>query len=72
MLALPFSADEFSLTASDLASTTVLLNSTELKAEPDGSEGSLKADAVKKGPVRLPASSVTFLTISTAHNKSCM
>ena len=72
VLILPSPAEEFSLTASELTSTTVLLNGTVLKAEPDGSVGPLKGDAVKNGPVRLPPSSVTFLAISSAQNKSCM
>ena len=72
VLTLPAAAEEFSLTAADLTSTTVLLNGAELKAAADGSVGSLKANEVKSGVVRLPRASVTFFVLSSAQNKSCM
>lgn len=68
---LPMPAEEFTLTASDLTSTQVLLNGTELKAAADGSIGPLMASAVAKGSLRLAPASVTFLTFSAARNKSC-
>jgi hypothetical protein len=70
-LMLPLPAEEFTLTAPELTSTKVMLNGSELRAEPDGSVGSFKANAAGKGPVRLPPSSLTFLTFPTARNKSC-
>jgi heparanase 1 len=72
ILTLPSSVEKFSLTAPDLTSATVLLNGTALNAEPDGSVRPLTADKVRSGPVRLPPSSVSFLIISAAHNRSCM
>jgi heparanase 1 len=72
MLSLPVPAAELALTAPDLTSTTITLNGKELRAESDGSVGPLKADEPKKGLIRLAPSSVTFLTIPSARNKSCM
>jgi len=72
MLALPVSAERLTLTSPDLTSTTVMLNGRELKTESDGSVGSIEANEVKKGIVRLAPSSVTFLTLRSAHNNSCM
>jgi heparanase 1 len=71
-LTLPLYAQRFTLTAPDLSSTTVMLNGTELKAESDGSIALFKAEEVRKGSVQLPPSSVTFLIIPSAQNKSCM
>jgi len=71
-LTLSQAAQRYTLTAPDLTSAKVLLNGTELKAEPDGSVGAFRPDAVKAGSVRLPAASVTFLIIPSAGNKSCM
>lgn len=72
VLTLLQAAGRFTLTSSDLTSTNVLLNGTQLKAQLDGSVGPLRPDQVKAGPIRLPPSSVTFLTIPSARNKSCM
>ncbi|WP_263355392.1 glycosyl hydrolase family 79 N-terminal domain-containing protein [Acidicapsa acidisoli] len=72
VLALPVPSEEFTLTAHELTSTTVMLNGRELRAESDGSIGSLKADELKKGFIRLAPSSVTFLSLPSAHNNSCM
>ena len=72
VLTLPSSSQQFSLSAPDLTSTTVLLNGTELKAEPDGLVGTLKAQEMRKGSIRLAPASVTFLTVPAAHNKNCM
>jgi hypothetical protein len=67
----PQAAERFTLTATDLTSTKVLLNGTELRAESDGSVGPLRPEQAKAGPVRLAPLSVTFLTIPSARNKSC-
>jgi hypothetical protein len=71
-LMLPQAAERMTLTASDLSSRDVLLNGTALKAGPDGSVGSLKGIHVRAGAVRLGPSSLTFLTVLSAHNKNCM
>jgi hypothetical protein len=72
MLVLPLTAKKFTLTATDLTSTRVMLNGAELEANSNGSVGPLKASEVKKGPVRLAPSSATFLIIESARNKTCM
>ncbi len=69
---IPLAADRFSLTAADLASRAVLLNGTELQAASDGSVPELKGQPVKAGTLHLAPASITFLTIPSARNKSCM
>jgi hypothetical protein len=71
MLTLPQSAESYTLTASDLTSTRVLLNGEELQPEPDGSIGALKPVHLKPGPAHLAPASVTFLIFPSARNKSC-
>jgi len=70
-ITVPKPAERFTLTAPDLTSSQVKLNGTELKPEADGSVGPLKGVHVGAGVVELGPSSVTFLTIPTAHNESC-
>jgi hypothetical protein len=71
-LTIPLPADRYSLTAPDLASKTVSLNGTELKAASDGSVPQLKGQPVKAGTLRLAPASITFLTMASAGNKACM
>jgi hypothetical protein len=71
-LMLPQAAERLTLTAPDLTGSDVLLNGAALKAGPDGSVGTLKSVPVRAGAVRLGSSSVTFLTVPSAHNKNCM
>jgi heparanase 1 len=71
-LSLPVPAAGLTLTSPNLTSTTVMVNGKELRAESDGSVRPIKADEAKKGLIRLAPASVTFLTIPSAHNKSCM
>jgi hypothetical protein len=70
-LALPVPGERFTLTAPDLAGTTVLLNDSELKAQADGSLSPIQSQAFETGSVRLPAQSITFLTMPSAGNSSC-
>jgi hypothetical protein len=71
-LVLPLPAERLTLTAPDLEGTKVLLNGAELKANADGSVRAIHLDVVKAGRVRLPPASVTFLTLPSAGNKSCI
>jgi hypothetical protein len=71
-ISIPLAADRYSLTAPDLAGTKVLLNGVEVQAAPDGSVPELKGQPVKGGALRLAPASITFLTIKSAGNKSCM
>jgi len=70
-LTIPVSGEQFTLTASDLASDKVKLNGTGLRAEPDGTLPSIHGQSVKGGVLNLPPESITFLTLPTAHNKVC-
>lgn len=65
------SAERFTLTASGLESTNVLLNGKQLNAENDGSMPALKPERVKSGSINLPPASATFLVIRNAHNDTC-
>jgi heparanase 1 len=70
-ITLPKPAERLTLTAPDLTSNQVMLNGKELKPEADGSVGPLKGAHVDAGVIQLGPSSVTFLTIPSAHNQSC-
>jgi hypothetical protein len=70
-LSLPRAADRYTLTASELTSTTVLLNGTALRADADGSLPPLHAEHVRAGTVTLAPLSVTFLRIPAAQNAAC-
>jgi hypothetical protein len=64
--------EQFTLTASDLTSTKVLLNGAELQPAADGSVSAIKGQPSKQGAVTLPPASVSFFIIPGARNKSCM
>ncbi|MGB7354080.1 MAG: hypothetical protein WBD06_10280 [Acidobacteriaceae bacterium] len=64
-------ADRYTITASDLTSTTIQLNGTPLSANPDGSLPTLQAEHVKAGDLTVAPLSVTFLAIPQAHNPAC-
>lgn len=68
----PQAGDRYTLTAADLTSAKVSLNGTELQTLPDGSIPAIKGQHVQAGTVRLAPLSITFLTIPSARNKSCM
>ena len=70
-LSLLRAADRYTLTASDLTSTTIQLNGTPLSANPDGSLPTFHAEHVKAGDQTVAPLSVTFLAIPQAHNPAC-
>lgn len=70
-LEIPLPGERFTLTARSLTSTTVLLNGLELKARPDGTLPPIHGESFKAEKVRLPALSITFATIPSAHNSNC-
>ena len=72
VITLPAAAERFTLTASQPASTTVLVNGKEPSVAEDGSVGALRPERVKAGAVRLAPASATFLVIAGAGNKTCM
>jgi len=71
-LAIPLPGERYTLTAPDLASTTVMLNGVALQAAADGTVPEIKGQKVKAGTLQLGPASITFLTIPSAKNKSCM
>ncbi len=71
ILTVPVPGERYTLTATELTSTEVLLNGTDLKAASDGSVPDLHGLPVAAGAVRLPPASITFLTLPGAHNKNC-
>lgn len=70
-ISLPVAAQRYTLTSPALFSSTVMLNGAELKTRAGGALPVLKAVAVKKGKVTLPALSVSFLTMPNANNAAC-
>lgn len=70
-ISIPVAADRYTLTASDLASDQVLLNGTKLQAAPDGSLPAIDGKRLPAGSIELAPESITFLTLPSAHNKSC-
>lgn len=70
-LSLPVPGESFTLTAPSLASATVLLNDSELKARADGSLPPLRGQAFHAGTMRLPMESVTFVRMASAGNGNC-
>jgi len=71
-LTIPLSADRYTLTAPDLASTTVLLNGVTLQPGQDGTLPEIKGQKVKPGALELAPASITFLTMPSARNADCM
>lgn len=70
-IVLPAAAQRYTLTGDALDSTTVSLNGTTLQAAPDGSLPPISGQPVNAGTITLEPQSITFLTISSARNKSC-
>jgi hypothetical protein len=68
---LPAAANRFTLTATDLNSTKVMLNGRELQVAADGSVPATDGERVAAGAVELPPLSLTFFTIPSAANQSC-
>lgn len=71
-ITLPAAADSYTLTSKSLSATTALLNGAELHANSDGSLPAMTAHKIKAGEIELDPLSLTFLTFSSAKNKSCM
>jgi hypothetical protein len=71
VLDIPVHGVRYTLSSTDLTSTKVLLNGTELQAESDGSLPVIKGQQVEAGTLHLAAASITFVTMPSAGNKSC-
>jgi hypothetical protein len=70
-IALPVAGERFTLTASDMTSTTVLLNGTELAAASDGSVPPIEGKRIEAGDLVLAPASITFVTLPAARNNNC-
>lgn len=72
MIAIAQPGEVYTLSAPDLASTSVSLNGGELHAAADGTAPMPAGDPVKAGNFHLLPDSVSFLLIPGARNKACM
>jgi hypothetical protein len=70
-LTIPTMANRYTLTAPELTSQSVLLNGIALQAGEDGTVPETKGEKVNAGTIQLAPTSITFLTIPSAGNKSC-
>jgi heparanase 1 len=68
---LPVKSMRYSLTSSDLMSSTVQLNGVELALTSDGDLPPINGVALRAGHVSLSPASITFLAIPEAHNAAC-
>jgi heparanase len=70
-IALPAAYTQYTLTASNLMDSSVMLNGVELKLTPSGDLPSLDGIQHKAGKITLSPTSITFFAIPEAHNQSC-
>lgn len=70
-LDLPASGERYTLTASNLQSTTVELNGRELKLGTDEAVPALSGASTDSGHFTFAPTSITFLTFPNAENASC-
>lgn len=69
-IAIPTSAERYTLTAKHLLDTTVQLNGTTLQVGSDGSVPQLVGSPVSPGHIRFEPTSITFLAMPDAGNRS--
>jgi hypothetical protein len=70
-LAIPTGAERYTLSASDLQSSQVELNGSELKLGAGDALPQLKGQTVHTGQVTFAPASITFLALPKAENASC-
>jgi len=70
-ISIPIAGEQYTLNASGLSSTEVLLNGKLLAAGPDGSLPALAGKHAVPGIVSLPVESITFIALPGARNKRC-
>ncbi len=68
---LPKKSERYTLTSSNLESTSTLLNGVELKLTPDDNLPSIKGTSQKSGSIALAPASITFFAVPHANNKAC-
>lgn len=67
---IPFNAEQYMLTSTELEGKTVQLNGQELKLGANDELPEIKGTQVKSGDVTLPATSINFFTIADAGMKN--
>lgn len=72
VITVPLASERLTLTSQNLISASASLNGEELRVNPDGSVGTFRSKHENAGQLHLPPASITFLTISSARNSSCM
>ena len=70
-LAVPVESERYTLTASDLLSSTVELNGTELRLGANDALPEPAGKPLRAGYLTLPPASITFLGVPNARNASC-
>jgi len=70
-LEIPTLADRYTLTASNLLDTAVLLNGSELKLGPDDTLPPLAGTPTRGGNLTLAPASLTFFAVPKANNAAC-
>ncbi len=70
-LNVPTASERFTLTAHELTDKQVQLNGVDLKLAADDSLPELKGSEAQAGELHFAPTSITFLAISNADNKSC-
>ena len=70
-LDLPEKSTRYSLTSSDLLSSTVALNGVEISLSAEDNLPALEGVAQRKGRIALAPASIVFLTVPGANNKAC-
>ena len=70
-LEIPSQSQRYSLTSSDLMTSTVQLNGVELALTAEGDLPAIKGAPQPKGRISLALASITFLAIPTARNAAC-
>jgi hypothetical protein len=70
-LSLSSKALRYSLSSTDLASSSIQLNGVELAATAEGDLPPMNGVPQTKGLVQLPAASITFFAVPAAHDAAC-
>jgi hypothetical protein len=65
----PFNAEQYTLTASELQGNTVQLNGQELKLDDNDMVPAIAGRKIKAGDVELPLTSITFITFKNIGNQ---
>lgn len=70
-LALDAPSQRYTLTADELQASTIKMNGKPLRLGPNDAIPTLNPTAQARGPIRLPAASISYLAVPGASNRSC-